>query len=392
MPAGPPGHWLDGARIRAYAIIAIAVYVVTAVAWVAMSQDLVDPRGKPLGYDFITFWAASFLALAGEPANAYGLDHILAAEQAAVPTLWAIYLWHYPPTFFLVVLPFVLLPYLAAYAVFQLATFACLAVVIRRILPGGLVLLALVALPGTYVNAFHGQNGFLTGAFLGLALVLLDRRPVVAGIVIGLLALKPHWGILLPVLLVATRAWPAFIAAAITATAFLVVSTAVLGVETLEAFVANLPLVRRLYETGALPWAKMPTVFAAVSLAGGGLVAAYAAQITAALAAFAATVWICLRPVPTALKGAFVVVATILMLPYMFDYDLTALAVPIALLVAEGLRSGFRPGEREMLIAVASLPLLATLIAEATGIQIGALVLAAFAVTILRRAAATPAA
>ena len=39
-----------------------------------------------------------------------------------------------------------------------------------------------LACPAVLINVGHGQNGFLTAALLGGALVLLDRRPIVAGI------------------------------------------------------------------------------------------------------------------------------------------------------------------------------------------------------------------
>ncbi len=41
------------------------------------------------------------------------------------------------------------------------------------------------------MNLGHGHNGFLTAALFGFALVQLDRRPIVAGILFGLIAYKP---------------------------------------------------------------------------------------------------------------------------------------------------------------------------------------------------------
>ena len=62
-----------------------------------------------------------------------------------------------------------------------------------------------LAFPATFINLFHGQNGFLNAALLGAALLALDRRPVVAGILFGLLSYKPHLGLLVPLALLAGR-------------------------------------------------------------------------------------------------------------------------------------------------------------------------------------------
>ena len=174
----------------------LAVCLASGVAWIVASGGMVDPRGKPLGYDFITFWAASHLALGGAPSAAYDMVRIAAAEQAAVPGLETVYLWHYPPTFFLVILPLALLPYLAAYGAFVGATGALFAAVMRRIVADRRAMLLVAAFPAVFINLFHGQNGFLTAAILGAALVVLDRRPLLGGALLGLMAYKPQFAAL----------------------------------------------------------------------------------------------------------------------------------------------------------------------------------------------------
>ena len=62
--------------------------------------------------------------------------------------------------------------------------------------------------------------------------------------------------------------------------------------------------------------------------------------------------------------------AGLLATPFVLDYDLTLLALPIAWLVAEQLQSGARPWERIALTAAALLPLLARSIALAAGLPI----------------------
>lgn len=386
-PAARP-HWLTADRLTVYPLIVLAVTLVSAIGWIVASGGMVDPRGKPLGYDFITFWGASYLALGGAPAAAYDMVRIAAAEQVAVPGLETVYLWHYPPTFFLVILPLALLPYLAAYFAFVGATGAVFAAVMRRIVARtdwrAMVLVA--AFPAVFVNVFHGQNGFLTAAVLGAALLALDQRPLLGGALFGLMAYKPQFAVLVPVALLAAGAWRAIAAAAVVALGFVALSTAVMGPDVLAAFLANMPFVRRLMENGFLPWNKMPTVFAMLRLLGVGVGAAYAAQALCALAAVAGVVALWRSQAPLALRGAMLVVATMLATPYMFDYDMVVLALPLAWLAADGMARGWQRHEREILVAAWIAPLVAPNIAELTHLQLAPLVTIALFVLILRRA------
>ena len=117
-------HWLRAEHLKIAATILIVAYPVTIVGWGVMSPDLATMAGIPFGSDFITFWAASHLALTGEPAAAFDMARIVAAEKIAVPANDGIFLWHYPPSFQLVILPLSLLPYLAAYFLWTLTTLA----------------------------------------------------------------------------------------------------------------------------------------------------------------------------------------------------------------------------------------------------------------------------
>ena len=120
----------------------------------------------------------------------------------------------------------------------------------------------LAAFPGVLINFVHGQNAFLTAALAAAALLCIERRAVLAGVFIGLLAIKPHLAILFPVVLLAVGAWRTFAVAGVVAAAVVLAGTVVLGGDTLAAFVGSLSSARAALEEGVLPWSKMPTVFA----------------------------------------------------------------------------------------------------------------------------------
>jgi Glycosyltransferase family 87 len=69
-------------------------------------------------------------------------------------------------------------------------TLAGYVLVVRKIAPHPLTTGLILAYPGTYMNIVYGQNGFLSAMLLGLGLLLLERRPVWAGIILDLLVIK----------------------------------------------------------------------------------------------------------------------------------------------------------------------------------------------------------
>jgi hypothetical protein len=303
-----------------------------------------------------------------------------------VPASDKVFLWHYPPTFLLLVLPLSLLPYLTAYLLWVGVTATAYALVIRKMAPQPQTLLLLAAFPGAFLNLAHGQNGFIIAALLGGALMTLERKPVLAGILIGLMSFKPHFGVLLPLALVCGRHWRAFMAAAATTVAFAALSALFLGFEPWIAFWNNLPLARTVFEDGLIRWSKLPSLYAALRLAGVGMTGAYVAHGLVALAAAATVAWVWWRRPPLALRGAVLATGSLLVTPYLFDYDYALLAVPIALLAMDGYVRGWLRYERSVLAAAWLMPLVAVGLAGMISVQIGPLAVAALFVVATRRA------
>jgi hypothetical protein len=382
-------HWLNGERLCVYSWLVLGIFAATFVLWTCLSlPDLVDPKGKPVGYDFICFWSAARLALDGLPAAVFDFNAIEAMHRVAVPALHkAYFLWHYPPTFLLVVLPLGLFPYLAALAVFVAATTLFWAALVRRLLPDPRAWVVAAAAPAGLINLMHGQNGFLTAALAGYALLLLDEQPVFAGVLVGLLAIKPHLAVLFPLALVAQRRWRTIGAAAVTAVVFSLVSIVAFGWDTARAFVNDLAMVRLLMDTGSLPWSMIPSLYAAALSLGAAPDQAMGLQLL--LAAFAGFgVWFSWRSpaAPFEAQAAVLATAALLLSPYSFYYDLTWAMLAVAWLALLGLRCGFARGEREILLLAWATPLLMIPFHMASHVQLGFLVLLALNLLSLRRA------
>jgi hypothetical protein len=387
-------HWLTEERVRVYSLLIVTICGVGFAAWIVLSlPTLVDRNGKPIGYDFITFWSAARLALDGHPEAAFDWTAIGAAERIAVPALRdALFLWHYPPTFLLMVLPLGLLPYAAALIAFTGATVSLWAGLVRALFRDPRAWLVAAATPAGLINLLDGQNGFLTAGLAGLAVMQLERRPRLAGMLIGLLAIKPHLAALFPLALIAARRWQTLVAAALTATVFGAVSLAAFGMPTATAFLRDLPVLRDIVDRAGLPWAQMPSPYVLLLSLHAAPAAAMLIQAATALGA-AICVWRAWSSAaaPFEAKAAALFAGSMLVSPYLFTYDMTWAAVAIAFLAILGLRDGFVRGEREILVAAWLAPVLVIPIFWLCGVQLGCAVMAMLLAAAMRRATAASA-
>ena len=242
------GAWLTAARARGYSLILLGICTVAMAGWVIVSDGLTDLNGKPIGTDFSSFYAAGSMALEGHAANAYDMAAHYARQQQIFGARTPYYAWFYPPFLLFVAAPLALLPYPAALVIWQAATLAFYVGVIGAILQpirqsrpdlGYLWVLLALAFPAVFINLGHGQNGLLTAALLGAALLTLARQPLLSGTLFGLLAYKPQFALVIPIALLASNRWRAIAAAAATIVALFVLSVAAFGTEIWYAFAAS---------------------------------------------------------------------------------------------------------------------------------------------------------
>jgi hypothetical protein len=239
-----------------------------------------------------------------------------------------------------------------------------------------------------FINIGHGHNGLLTAALFGFALVLLDRRPLIAGLLFGLLAYKPQFGLFIPLVLAASGRWKSFAAAAATVLLFTLATVLAFGPQVWDAFLASTRFTRLVVlEEGGTGWHKIQSVFAWVRSWGGPVPLAYAAQAAVTLAIGASLVWLWRSDASFARKAAALAIAAILGTPYSLDYDMVLLAVAIAFLAADGLAHGFRPYEKSLLAALWLVPLVARTVAEQVMLPLGVIAMLAVFTSILYRAA-----
>ena len=183
--------------------------------------------------------------------------------------------------------------------------------------------LALFAMPTLTVFLLCGQ----VSALLAVALIAiwrnLDRRPLVAGLIIALLTVKPQIGLLIPLFLILTGRWKVFFAAAGGTIALIGTSLLLHGVEPWRYYLVDGISVQSttLVDSNVIVLGLMPTVFVNAVMAGLPKSAAMAAHATVALCAMGALGWILLRCRDPFLQFASLVVATLIVTPYLMSYD-----------------------------------------------------------------------
>ena len=394
------GSWITRERVRLWSLAVLAASLCGLVFLLATSNGLNDYQGRPLGTDFSNIYAGGTYVLDGQPGTAFDPPSQHARQQMIFGKDTPFYGWCYPPFLLFVAAALALLPYVAALAVWQLSTlllYLGMLWSVLRFAPSreseGMALardpmwlLLAVAFPAVFVNLGHGHNGFLTAALIGVALLVLDRRPIVAGILFGLMSYMPQFGVMIPLVLLATGRWRAFASASATVLALIVVSTWAFGADVWRMMIDALPFTREVVlEQGGTGWHKIQSVFSWARMWGAGVPFAYAAQGAVTVALGAALIWLWRSNASYRLKAAALPIASILATPYSLDYDLMALAPSIAFLAVEGLDRGFRAWEKTALAFLWFMPLIARTVAEQTLIPLAVPAMLIVVFLVLRR-------
>jgi hypothetical protein len=325
----------------------LAAWILIPVVLVMLTLDTIyDSRGWPIGVDFSQVWAAGVMVLRGQAEAVYDFAAHYAVQQELFGENAPYLLWLYPPNHLMVAGTLANLPYLVALTLWMGLTLMVWMAAVRAIVPGLPALLVALAFPAVLMNLGYGQNGFLTAGLLGLALAFLDKRPVLAGIFIGLLAYKPHFGMLIPLVLMLSGRWTVFFSAAATVCALVALTTAIFGVDIWFAFIEATQGTREeVLEIGLAGWQRLQSIFAAVRNLGGPVGLAYAAQGAIALFCLVSVSWLWWSKADQDLKNAGLAAAALLMTPYVLDYDHVVMGVAYAFLIRHGLKHGFLPWE-----------------------------------------------
>jgi hypothetical protein len=412
-------------------VAAAGVVVFLATIWT--SHALLapeDPHNRGFGLDFIAFYTAGDFVREGQTQKLYDLnavnmfEHQLAAlnhfELGRTYGPW----WN-PPFYALVFAPFTRLPFPAATLLWlgiNLVCFSLACVLLCRFLPRGMnwrswslvPVLAILSAP-FILTVSHAQNTCTSLLLLTSTVTLWRaRRPLLAGLVGGLVFYKPQVAALLALILVLDLGWRALVGYAITGVSLLLVNLIALP-GTLTDYLTRLPKNVHSFQTQTpYPWEQHVTLRAFWRLLGQGHAMGDTTNLVLAAGALSALLLGMMllhaamnarklagsaRPTLDAIGSeirrdrliAATVAATPLLMPFYFDYDLLLLAVPAVLFAAEYVRGGrltFGRADRWVVAAWAGIYLwqmINTDVAEKTNINLSVALLTILASLLIFR-------
>ncbi len=327
----------------------------------------IGPRYNAPGTDWMVFYAAARAFFDGNLPLIFD-GHRFTAHQNQMFAAWLsgqlpFHPWLYPPHFLLLALPFGLIPFSASYALFMCITGAVLVATIWLYAPPDyrrwLQLGSLLLCPAASITVIAGQNAFLTAALLVGGFGLLPRRPILAGVLLGVATFKPTLWLMVPVALIAARQWRVLASAAAVASVLALASLAVFGVEMwrqwLEmALSPPADFYSNWLESGR-SWGL--SVYTCAWVLGASHGVATLVQAAATLGA-AAGVYVAFRgALAPDRQLAVLLAAAILAGPHVSSYDTLLLAIAASLLFCRALEEGAPLYEITLMLSVWLLPL-----------------------------------
>ncbi|WP_081067657.1 glycosyltransferase family 87 protein [Burkholderia stagnalis] len=363
LPAAGPRrrpHWLSLRRVRTYAQVALYCYLLFVAIYVVR---LFGPHGDTLPApvaDFAPTWSAAWLAAHGQALDAWRVAALHAVEVHAIASLHgapAGLPWRYPPATLLLATPLGWLPYAVAAIVWLGGACALFAVAIRLIVQRRSAALCAWAFPGMFIVTVTGQDGLLTASLAGFGLLLLQRRPIAAGVCFGMLGMKPQLAVLFPLALLCAAQWRALAAWAATVAGLAALATLAFGADAWSAFAQAIDAAHR--TAGALPalLVRTPTAQALAALAGWPPIVALSLQGLAIACAVAAVCYAWRGSCTYALRAATLICATLLAAPSLIDGDLAWYGILIAWYARHAFAFGWRRFDREWLALLWAAPL-----------------------------------
>ena len=246
--------------------------------------------------------------------------------------------WTYPPQFDLLLAPLAFLPVAAAYCLFTTATLGLYLTILRRIACNGFAQVLVLLFPAMAITIGCGQNGFLTGALIGLVCINVQKRQVLAGLALGAMVIKPHLAIAVGVYLLATRRWAAIATAAIVVLASSLLCALVFGPQIWTAWLGSIKESASFLEQGLYPLYRMISAYAALYQAGAPASGAFFGQLVVASLGLVAIALGITRGTSPSFALGISAMASVMISPYAYDYDLPIVGIGLALLLPDLVR------------------------------------------------------
>jgi len=285
--------------------------------------------------DFDAFHIVAQRVWRGDLDQVYHFAALLKMQLEAAGGSTGFMPWTYPPQYALLLAPLALLPVGLAYLLFTAATLALYLAVLRRIAGVNFAHVLVILFPALAITIGSGQNGFLTGALIALVCPNVERRPLLAGLALGAMVIKPHLAIAFGVYLLATRRWLALATAAFVVLASSLLCTLLFGWQIWTAWLGAIRESASYLEQGYYPLYRMISAYAALYQAGLSANISFWGQVAVAALALLAVLFATARGTSSQFALGITVMVSVMISPYAYDYDLPMLGIGLALILPD---------------------------------------------------------
>jgi hypothetical protein len=320
-------------RYARYILEGLTIVLVFMTGWFSRWGAWQD-RGL---LDFDAFYIVAQRVWLGDVEQAYRFDQLIKMQMDASSGKFIFMPWTYPPQFDLLVAPLALIPVGAAYFLFTAATLGFYLLTLRAVAKSYFALVVILLSPALLTNLMCGQNGFLTGGLIGLACLTIERRQLAAGLSLGAMVIKPHLAIAFAVYALLARRWITVITATTVILSSSILCTLLLGPQIWSAFLGSVHDSAAFLGrgSGSYPLFRMISIYAVLRTAGFSASLAFLSQVVVAVFALSVLARAIYRQLPAHWCLGLAAVASVLISPYAYDYDLTILGMGMALLLPD---------------------------------------------------------
>ncbi len=348
-----------GWRVRGVAIgmLGALMFLLAVVGYLPVAHGFAH-GGRPFIDNVFPFWAWSrFLHETAIPAQLYDFSLLDAFQHRIDSGYFGQLPFAYPPSFLLLLWPLGLLALKQGYAAFLGVNLAAYVAATWQRGWGRLsAALALIA-PSTVLAVTEAQTSLLVAALLFTGCRLVGRRPILAGVLFGLMSFKPQFGLLVPVALVSAREWRCFAAAGATVLLGMLASGLAFGWATWVALPGALTYLASFTLNVHGFDLRCPTVTAGLHLLGAGPGIVQIGQ-TGATVATGITIFLCFRRGFSPLASAALMVGAFFTTPYagLYDLPIVTCSVLCVWIAAQQDGSTLRAWEYAIMAAVIAMP------------------------------------
>lgn len=326
----------DAITLQRFIRMSIIVLVFEVLGMAYVFQYMLFSEKPPLyGFDFAAFWSAAQLAVDGRAIDVFNGEIFGALQRTVIPGEGTLY-WHYPPTMQLVTLPLAPVGFRLGYVLFTLAGMICLVWTALMVEPDRPVAekLIIISTPFVWMNFNQGQNGAFIALILVMFLLSIERKHwMLAGFWGALLLIKPHFGVLLPLVVLLRGNWRVFGWGALFGGLFCGATVIIFGADLWGAFWDNRIFLKDVLNGGELAQKQISGYSFVQQLDLSQSIAVMVQAVTIALSVLILVLVWRSGQVSPQLRMATAIVCSLMISPYAFFYDASVAAVAIYLLV-----------------------------------------------------------